>query len=74
MDPVSESNLYHSFMGIMQSRGTIIITHRMALAKYADVIIVIKDGEVNGIGKHSDLLSQSNYYSMLYKRQSEWYQ
>lgn len=73
MDPVSESNLYHSFMDIMQSRGTIIITHRMALARYADVIFVIKNGEINGIGKHSDLLSQSNYYSMLYRQQSDWY-
>lgn len=73
LDPISESNLYDNFMRVMQSHGTLIVTHRMALTRFADMVIVLKDGRVGGAGRHEDLLRQNSYYRTLYEKQSEWY-
>lgn len=74
MDPVSESNLYENFMNIMRLKSTIIVTHRMALAKYADLIIALRNGEVAGMGTHEELMESNPYYFTLYNEQRLWYQ
>ena len=73
MDPISESNLYENFMKIMKLNSTLIVTHRMALAKYADVVIALQNGEVTGMGTHEELLVKNAYYRKLYNEQSAWY-
>lgn len=73
MDPISESNLYENFMKIMKLNSTLVVTHRMALAKYADVVIALQNGEVTGMGTHEELLRENAYYRKLYNEQSAWY-
>ncbi len=48
---------------------TIIISHRISTIRDSDLIIVIDEGEINQIGRHSDLMKKSGIYQSLYYRQ-----
>jgi len=74
LDPVAESKMYESFFEIMKERGSIMISHRLASAKMADKIIVLKDGRVFEKGNHNELMEQKGLYADMYKKQSSWYQ
>lgn len=49
------------------------ISHRLASAKMADTIIVIKDGIVAEKGKHADLMQINGLYAQMWRSQSGWY-
>ena len=46
MDPVSEYKMYQLFCSLMKSRGSLMISHRLASAKMADHILVLKHGNI----------------------------
>lgn len=48
---------------------TIIISHRISTIRDSDLIIVIDEGKINTIGKHSRLMEKSEIYQSLYHRQ-----
>ena len=73
MDPIGESKLYEDMMNVMKDRGVIIVTHRLALAKTVDLIAVMRDGGIVGLGSHEELMENNPYYRQLYDAQSEWY-
>ena len=73
MDPIGESKLYEDMMNVMKDRGIIIVTHRLALAKTVDLIAVMRDGGIVGLGSHEELMENNAYYRQLYDAQSEWY-
>ncbi|MFR1661928.1 ATP-binding cassette domain-containing protein [Gallintestinimicrobium sp.] len=73
MDPIGESKLYEDMMNVMKDRGVIIVTHRLALAKTVDLIAVMRDGGIVGLGSHEELMENNAYYRQLYDAQSEWY-
>lgn len=74
MDPVAESRMYEAFLEVMQERGSIMISHRLASAKMADRIIVLRDGQVCETGTHEELMEQQGLYCEMYRQQSAWYQ
>lgn len=73
LDPLAESEMYQSFANILQDRGCIMISHRLASAKMADKIIVIDDGVVVESGQHDTLLEGNGLYAKMWKAQSSWY-
>ena len=73
MDPIGESKLYEDMMNVMKDRDVIIVTHRLALAKTVDLIAVMRDGGIVGLGSHEELMENNAYYRQLYDAQSEWY-
>ena len=73
LDPVAESEMYQTFANILHNRGCIMISHRLASAKMADTIIVIKDGIVAEKGKHADLMQINGLYAQMWRSQSGWY-
>ena len=73
LDPVAESNMYHSFAEVLKNRGGIMISHRLASARMADKIVVLSDGLVTETGGHSELMSASGLYARMYESQSAWY-
>ena len=73
LDPLAESEMYQSFANILQNKGCIMISHRLASAKMMDKIIVIAGGRVVESGKHTDLLECGNLYSEMWEAQSSWY-
>ena len=74
VDPVSEYNMYQLFYVLLRSRGSLMISHRLASAKMADHILVLKNGTIAEQGNHTELMKNQELYHELFCRQAEWYQ
>ena len=74
VDPVSEYNMYQLFYLLLRSRGSLMISHRLASAKMADHILVLKNGTIAEQGNHTELRKNQELYHELFCRQAEWYQ
>ena len=74
LDPQAESEVYQNISTILERRGCILISHRMASAKMADKIIVIKNGYIVEEGNHQELMNKRGLYAQMYQAQSQWYQ
>ncbi|MBQ8078163.1 MAG: ABC transporter ATP-binding protein, partial [Eubacterium sp.] len=64
-----EIRIQKAFAALMQGRTTFIVAHRLATVREADVILVMKDGDIVEQGSHRELLAQGGFYSELYKSQ-----
>lgn len=67
LDTVSEREIFDSFYEISKGKIGIFISHRLNAAKLADKIIVMNAGEIEGIGKHDDLVKNCSTYQDLYQ-------
>lgn len=74
VDPVSEYNMYQLFYLLLRSRGSLMNSHRLASAKMADHILVLKNGTIAEQGNHTELMKNQELYHELFCRQAEWYQ
>ena len=74
VDPVSEAQLYETFERLSRNFLAIIITHRLALAKKADEIVVLDGGKVKEHGNHARLMEMHGLYENMFKMQRRWYQ
>ncbi|MDR0751043.1 MAG: ABC transporter ATP-binding protein/permease [Christensenellaceae bacterium] len=54
---------------LLSGRTSFIIAHRLSTIKNADLILVMRDGDIVESGKHEELLSHNNFYSELYNSQ-----
>jgi ATP-binding cassette subfamily B protein len=54
---------------LMKDRTSFIIAHRLSTIRNADLILVLKDGEIVEQGKHQELLEQQGFYAELYNSQ-----
>jgi ATP-binding cassette subfamily B protein len=54
---------------MMKGKTTIVIAHRLSTIQDADVILVLKDGQIVESGKHEELLKSGGLYSELYELQ-----
>lgn len=73
LDPVAESRMYETFQSVLQKRGSVVISHRLASAKLADKIIVLADGIITQTGTHDELMATDGLYHDMYTVQSAWY-
>ncbi len=73
IDPYEETRIYKQFAKISKDKSAIIITHRLGSAKISDRIVVMKNGEVEEIGTHDELLQAGKEYTRLYTAQEQWY-
>ncbi|MDR1061529.1 MAG: ABC transporter ATP-binding protein/permease [Clostridiales bacterium] len=73
LDPVAESNMYRGFAEVLKNRGCIMISHRLASARMADKILVLRDGVVAETGGHDELIAAGGFYARMYRSQSAWY-
>ena len=73
LDPIAESKMYESFSKVMRQKGTIMISHRLASAKMADRIFVIRDGCLIEQGSHNELIDKQGDYYNMYTKQASWY-
>lgn len=56
---------------LMKGRTSFIIAHRLSTIKDADVILVMKDGDIVEQGTHDELLAKNGFYADLYNSQFE---
>ena len=54
---------------LMQGRTSFVIAHRLSTIRNADLILVIKDGQLIEQGKHDELIRQQGFYEKLYNAQ-----
>ena len=54
---------------LMQGKTSFVIAHRLSTIRDADLILVVKDGNIIEQGKHSELLKQNGFYAELYNSQ-----
>ena len=74
IDPIEESRIYNKFADLSRGKTSIIITHRMGLAKIADRILVLDRGEINDQGTHEELMEHGGLYAQMWQSQSMWYE
>ncbi len=71
IDSKTEELIQFATNKIIQNKTSIIIAHRLSTIVSADKIIVMKDGNINEVGNHQELLSKNGYYKNLYEIQFE---
>ena len=69
LDSESEEKVQNAIMHLTKNKTTLVIAHRLSTIIRADKIIVLNDGKVADIGKHSELLEKSDVYKNLYSKQ-----
>lgn len=72
--PLEEKRIYEQFRELCKEKTAILITHRLASVKTADKIVVLKKGEIKGVGTHEELLKNSMEYQKLWEAQAGQYE
>ena len=71
IDTRTELKIQQAFARMMEGRTSFIVAHRLSTIKEADVILVMKEGNVIEQGNHEELLARGGFYSELYNSQFE---
>lgn len=69
IDTRTEQRIQRAFAKLMKGRTSFIVAHRLSTIKEADIILVMKDGNVVEQGTHEQLLALNGFYSDLYNSQ-----
>jgi len=71
IDTRTELKIQDAFSRLMQGRTSFIVAHRLSTIQDADIILVMKDGNIIEQGNHRELLLQKGFYYQLYQSQFE---
>ena len=71
VDTRTELLIQQAMDQLMEGRTSFVIAHRLSTIKNADVILVLKDGDILESGNHEDLLAKNGFYAELYNSQFE---
>ena len=66
IDTKTEKDIQTGMIKLSQGKTTFMIAHRLSTIKHADVIIVLKDGQILEKGNHFELLEQNGFYANMY--------
>lgn len=69
IDTRTEMKIQEAFAKMMNGRTSFIVAHRLSTIQSADIILVMKDGDVIEQGNHEELLAKGGFYSRLYNSQ-----
>ncbi len=69
IDTRTEIRIQRAFEKLMKGRTSFIVAHRLSTIKNADIILVMKDGNIIEQGSHESLLAQNGFYANLYNSQ-----
>ena len=71
IDTRTEVKIQQAFDEMMQGRTSFVVAHRLSTIREADVILVMRDGQIVEQGKHDELLARNGFYAKLYHSQFE---
>lgn len=74
IDAIAESKIIKNMIAENRDKICIFITHRLASVKFADQILVMKDGKLIEQGTHHQLIEGDTEYNRMFSAQVEWYQ
>ena len=69
IDTRTEIRIQKAFATMMKGRTSFIVAHRLSTIREADIILVMKDGNIIEQGNHESLLAQNGFYANLYQSQ-----
>ena len=69
VDTRTEELIQHAMDELMRGRTSFVIAHRLSTIRNADVILVLRDGDIVEKGTHAELLARDGYYAELYNSQ-----
>ena len=69
VDTYTEEEILSRLSGVMRSRTTIIVSHRISTVRNADQILVVDDEEIVERGTHDQLVARNGIYAELYRKQ-----
>ncbi|MGA9531352.1 MAG: ABC transporter ATP-binding protein [Anaerolineales bacterium] len=68
IDSATEDQIQQAIFRAAEGRTTILITHRLSQIRWADLIIVLRKGEIAAIGQHEELLRRSESYRRIFSQ------
>jgi ATP-binding cassette subfamily B multidrug efflux pump len=71
VDTRTEILIQKAMKDLMQGRTSFVIAHRLSTIRDADIILVMRDGDIVEQGKHEELLAADGFYASLYRSQFE---
>ena len=69
MDTRTEVRIQKAMDNLMEGRTSFVIAHRLSTIKDADLILVMRDGDIVEQGTHEELLALGGFYAELYNSQ-----
>lgn len=73
LDPLMEYDILTKFLGLIQGKTSVIISHRVGICRHADKIVVMKEGRVVECGTHERLREAGGEYARIWTEQAKWY-
>lgn len=69
VDVQTERMIHQAMVNVMKNRTTFVIAHRLSTVREADLIVVLKDGQIAEQGTHDELLAVNGIYQNIYELQ-----
>ena len=66
IDSNTEDKIQYAIKNVLRNRTTLLITHRLSQIRWADLIIVLKDGKIEAKGNHQELIRTSEEYRKIF--------
>ena len=73
IDPVAEVEMIQELLTRDESRTTLVISHRLGVARLCDRILVLDEGQLIEDGTHEELLAMDGLYAEMWDAQASWY-
>ena len=73
LDPIAELEVFNLLNNVSKDKTTIMISHRLGVTKFADTIILMKDGKIIEKGSHEKLINNNGEYKKMYEAQASYY-